>query len=213
VKEIPSRNHFLLRFPRLSPQPPPNRKSFAPRTTSEWCHLGKIQSPQLQPAKPFPATATQPNSNDKMKPWCETSWCETPHPVPHTSFSTAANWNWREMLTNILATEAFTNDSALRPLLECGDSSPLFVGRTHVPGHKTSDELPNEGTNHQTRGSFPTAVVPSTCDNGRLFATSIEGCEQMQKVPAASLPFPSEGAHCLAHILLCDDVLCYAPAS
>jgi hypothetical protein len=87
VSEKPQPANQLPRSstPRPKQHRPPERKSFAPHTTSEWCLLGKIQSPQLQPPKPFSATATQPNSNGKMKPRCETSWCETPHPVPHTS--------------------------------------------------------------------------------------------------------------------------------
>jgi hypothetical protein len=49
------------------------------------------------------------------------------------------------MLTNAPSAKAFARDRPLRPRLDCGHSSPLFVSVRHVPGYNTSNQSPNEG--------------------------------------------------------------------
>jgi hypothetical protein len=81
--------------------PTPTRRSFAPRHTSELSDFAENQSPQDILTAPLPTTATLPPYNKEMRPWCETSWCETLSWSPTRVCEPQQNWNWRKMLTNI----------------------------------------------------------------------------------------------------------------
>jgi hypothetical protein len=73
----------LARAPAIRQTANPRKKEFRTTYYLSVVPIRKTPIARTPTLKNTSRDRARRNSDDEMKPRCETSWCETPHPLPH----------------------------------------------------------------------------------------------------------------------------------